>query len=908
MRKMNHGIHRIHGILTLACLGMLLGGAANAATGESGDFTVDLSGMGPWEMRTAAASESISYSTAWATNLTAAQQTSANAVVKVYPAKREKPKYIAIDLSGGTAATHYPIEYLEDVPAGGWSDEYKTSKLVLRHIPAGSFIMGGRATDYPGAVNTNLHMVTLTKDFYMGVFEVTQRQWELVMGNRPSAFSNETCYATRPVERVSYIDIRGGEKGVTWPESKDVDDGSFMGVLRRKAGLSAFDLPTEAQWEYACRAGTTTALNTGKNLSDMTICAEMGEAGRYSDNSGWYFGCMNTEDFPASGVDRGTAFVGSYLTNNYGLYDMHGNVNELCLDVWSETYEESIDPIGPRSSNSDEARRYRGGGWGNNKAYLCISGARRFNDIVESRRDYNVGFRLCLQGGEIPEVTEGVTLVNAAGEGTANWTPTKAGTYYLTHETQTNGVNGAELLGAWFEVAGPELTFEYDGGPFVGGNVTINGNLDGWTVYYTTDGSTPTAQSTAYTGPFMLPAAATVQAFAVSDGGVVTDVYSQQFDVAEHARIENVRARQRWPWNGKVDIDFDVVGDVTLGLPEETYVALMVAATNRIDGTNYVASIAALSGDTDTTAGAHRVTWDLNAQGLNFTSADVVFSVGYVTYDRYCIVDLSAGANAASYPVTYTSEQPVGGFNTDEYKTTKLVLRLIEPGTYLSRHYNRTVQTVSQPFFIGVFELTQKQKSLIGGGGLSFYKGDMRPMEGISWKHIRGDADTYNWPSVTNVAPSSLVGRLQSRTGLNFDLPTILQWEYACRAGTMSNYNNGGDSEEDLKNLGRYIDNRYDGRGGYTEHTVVGMYEPNAWGLYDMHGNVSEWCIDRTTWPGGIVCRPYSAGNWTNTAFYCKSGTFSYTSGEDSRYDYIGCRLVCNLNSAVICTKDSMLI
>ena len=105
-----------------------------------------------------------------------------------------------MDLSGGAAATHYPIEYLDEIPGGSWSDEYKTSKLALRHIPAGSFIMGGRNTDYPGAVNTNLHMVTLTKDFYRGVFEVTQRQWALVMGNRPSAFSNETCYATRPVE------------------------------------------------------------------------------------------------------------------------------------------------------------------------------------------------------------------------------------------------------------------------------------------------------------------------------------------------------------------------------------------------------------------------------------------------------------------------------------------------------------------------------------------------------------------------------------------------------------------------------------------------------------------------------------------------------------------------------------
>ena len=149
MKEMNHGTHRIHGmkILTLALLGVLLCGAANAAavTATTEAFRLSIKHNDTWCPRTAAASEAINYSTAWATNAL----TDAKAVVKVYPAKREKPKYIAIDLSGGTAATHYPIEYLEDVPDGGWSDEYKTSKLVLRHIPAGSFIMGGRATDYP---------------------------------------------------------------------------------------------------------------------------------------------------------------------------------------------------------------------------------------------------------------------------------------------------------------------------------------------------------------------------------------------------------------------------------------------------------------------------------------------------------------------------------------------------------------------------------------------------------------------------------------------------------------------------------------------------------------------------------------------------------------------------------------
>ena len=174
----------------------LLSGAANAATGASNEFRVDIR----TGVRTAASTEKIQYSTAWATNLTAAQQGEAKAVVKVNPCLKTPPKYLVVDMSGGRSAARWPVSYLDEVPSGGWTDEYKTEKLVLRYIPAGSFIMGGRATDYPGAVNTNLHMVTLTKDFYMGVFEVTQRQWELVMGNRPSAFSNETCYATRPVE------------------------------------------------------------------------------------------------------------------------------------------------------------------------------------------------------------------------------------------------------------------------------------------------------------------------------------------------------------------------------------------------------------------------------------------------------------------------------------------------------------------------------------------------------------------------------------------------------------------------------------------------------------------------------------------------------------------------------------
>lgn len=589
---------------------------ALAATGTSAEFKIDLAGMGPWEMRTAAASEAISYSTAWATNAL----TDAKAVVKVYPVKREKPKYIAIDLSGGTAATHYPIEYLEDVPDGGWSDEYKTSKLVLRHIPAGSFIMGGRATDYLGAVNTNLHMVTLTKDFYMGVFEVTQRQWELVMGNRPSAFSNETCYATRPVERVSYADIRGGMKGITWPESKDVDESSFMGQLRKKTGLAGFDLPTEAQWEYACRAGTTTALNSGKDVSSIAANPEADEVARYGYNSGWWAQNRKfSEYFSTNTTAVGTAKVGSYSPNNYGMYDMHGNVWEWCLNIFTigNVSDESVNPKG--STANTDFRSVRGGSYvhPNTSPTVMIEYISSF--CGEGNKAYyghghDTGFRLCLQGGDIPESTAGIELVNAAGEGTANWTPTKAGTYYLTHETQTNGVNGSEVLSAWFTVDAPKLTFVLDGDLTPGVKVAIAGAGEGWTVRYTTDGAAPTSSSAEYTGPITLNDSATIRAVAFSDGGLESLEYSATFSLMS---VGGAVAKPRYPWNGKVDIDVTVKG-----AESEDYLVSLIAR-DLDGGTNLPLRTAWQAGGTVTNnaflvkPGAHRFTWDADADIKN---------------------------------------------------------------------------------------------------------------------------------------------------------------------------------------------------------------------------------------------------------------------------------------------------
>ncbi len=360
----------------------------------------------------------------------------------------------------------------------------------------------------------------------------------------------------------------------------------------------------------------------------------------------------------------------------------------------------------------------------------------------------------------------------------------------------------------------------------------------------------------------------------VIENGDVLAGCSDELEVVYRGSMEiaDVVVRQRYPWNGKVYISYTFASDMTAqALP----LVLAVTAADRGNGKLYSAASYALSGDTGSEEGVHNVVWDLHAQGIDFKSSDVVFTVAY-SLDNYCVIDLSSGSGDASYPVTYMLTPPSGGFNADEYKTSKLVLRLIEPGSFkMGGKFN--VQ-LTRPFYCGLFEVTQKQYELVTGSKPSSCKGDMRPVESISWDTIRGNSYTYNWPASTSVNPNSFMGKIRARTGIDFDLPTEAQWEYACRAGTTSLYYNGGNTSDDLKLLGRFGGNQSDGKGGYSEHTKVGSYLPNAWGLYDMYGNVWEWCLD---WAGDLSSgvtdpsgpssgsfRVKRGGDWENLAIW----------------------------------------
>ena len=338
----------------------------------------------------------------------------------------------------------------------------------------------------------------------------------------------------------------------------------------------------------------------------------------------------------------------------------------------------------------------------------------------------------------------------------------------------------------------------------------------------------------------------------------------------KRAEIKNVVAKQRFPWNGKIDINFEVRGDVTIELPNWYTAELSVIAKDSVTGEEWIAKT--LTGDTGIEEGEHHVVWDMKADGLSFYLTNIKFKVVYSrkldVSKKYYVIDLSVGKDALKYPVTYLDDVPVGGW-TDEHKTTKLVLRLIEPGSFkMGGSYD---VTLTKPYYMGVFEVTQKQYELVTGNKPSNLSGDTLPVERVSWDMIRGNSSTHNWPTVKTVDSNSFVGRIQGRTGLNFDLPTEAQWEYACCAGTTTTYYWGNSMD------GTYA--WYSGNSSSKTH-IVGTRTPNDWGLYDMSGNVREWCLD---WYAGLSLsenlegplsgsyRVGHGGGWASSASACTS-------------------------------------
>lgn len=303
------------------------------ATGDV--FTVVSAGTGRkivWNARAAVNDQDVKFA-------------NAKAVVTAWK-KGVPPDYYVLDLTDGTKAFY---ESEDQLPLGIDSDEYRTTKMVFRRIHAAgrSFRMGSPKSEQTAAGVSRggtgylgyetLHTISFSKDFFIGVFELTQAQWRKVYGSIPPAGADARAHycmpqgftndkETLPVQSCTKCTLMFGTEGdYTAPENMKAN--SFIGKLRAKAGTGAmYAIPTEAQWEYACRAGTQTAFNDGR---DYDASAD------YSD-----IAVYNTTQ---------PARVGSKKPNAWGLYDMHGNIQEwtldLCPQMSSDTADEKLSPV-----------------------------------------------------------------------------------------------------------------------------------------------------------------------------------------------------------------------------------------------------------------------------------------------------------------------------------------------------------------------------------------------------------------------------------------------------------------------------------------------------------------------------------------------------------------------------------
>ena len=353
--------------------------------------------------------------------------------------------------------------------------------------------------------------------------------------------------------------------------------------------------------------------------------------------------------------------------------------------------------------------------------------------------------------------------------------------------------------------------------------------------------------------------------------------------------ITGVTARQRWPWNSLVDVDFNVDG----AAEGETFRIDISGTTVTPKGT------ATLNAKTFTTepiakAGANRVVWDFGADYPDTKVNDLLVTVMATPYSDstsvYLVIDISGGKDATKWPVRYTTTDPVHTAGVeDPCKTTEIWLKRVKAGQITMGYGDGNLTGVpyyppsytcilTNDYYLGIFPVTQAQSyNMTGSYNSNFTNGlyrATRPVDSMNGHTLQDplfDANNIA-ASVKGFNEDTVLGRLRIRTGLCILLPTQWQWEYACRAGTASGarypncgYRNSGNSippdSYEWKDSQRMWSADYG-------TSYVDAYEPNAWGFYSMIGNVWEICLNREKNPnkGDVVYDPLGGGGNINTS------------------------------------------
>lgn len=342
------------------------------------------------------------------------------------------------------------------------------------------------------------------------------------------------------------------------------------------------------------------------------------------------------------------------------------------------------------------------------------------------------------------------------------------------------------------------------------------------------------------------------------------------------------RVAQRYPWNGLVDIDYTVEGVL-----DPAYYSLKMSVssgawTNEL--TSFLGTSPAVSN------GRYRVTWNAAADGVVLSATNAVFSADLIHHPivsdgDYMIVDISAGINAEIWPVTYISgvDNPDERFNTDEYKTTKLVFRKVKAGSFwmgstddeTSAFYDdeavvsgsnsespRHFVKLTKDYFLQIFELTAQQYILMTGTN-SVYNQQYYPT--LMTIPVCGLSKITTRESGFPTAALNQRAQCAGLARTSFSLPTEAQWEYAARAGTTTRYFLGDDAAN-LADFAWYTDKVTTPSWGH-HYQSVGMLVPNPWGFYDIYGNAGEHVLDDLgAYPSGDEENPVVNPCYINTS------------------------------------------
>ncbi len=683
--------------------------------------------------------------------------------------------------------------------------------------------------------------------FYIQTTEVIQLQWKTLTGENPSYFSN--CGDNCPVENISWNDIQ------TVIEKLNIrNEGTYR-------------LPSEKEWEYSAKAEGSSTFGKYLINDECKEATNLDEIGWYSKNTG----------------SNSTKSCKTKLPNCWGLYDMHGNVKEWCQDYYG------------KEDTHNNYRVVKGGAFNDDES-KCSSAS--IEGFEKDDKIMFIGFRLVVENPPVTPVVKPDSPVVTAEEGDGqiilSWEPVTNVeiTGYRINDIGIN-TNVCENNLCSYKITGlqNDTTYTYK-------ITAVSGDLesDPTEVSATPKESEPpkyTITATAGTNGTISPSGAV----SVNEGESKTFNFipNAGYEIAD-VKIDGVSVGIRVNYTF-TNVTANHTLYVTFKVPDTTDKFVWVWTQDKSLKVEW-------NGGANS---SYRVYW--NTKG-NVTASDnsqaitgtAFYHTGLANGTTYYYKVAAAGdSNISALPEIQAT--PKSGIENSFTNSLGMTFKLIPAGTFLmgspSNELGRPTDadneiqhqvTLTKPFYMQTTEVTQGQWKAITGNNPAWFRGDDNPVESVSWNIIQ-----------------DFIYLINKRGEGTYRLPSEAEWEYSARAGSSKSFANGNITETGcgydkyLTEIGWYCGDLAD----KIETREVAKRQENIWGLYDMHGNVWEWCQDvYTDYSNAPVTDPEGAdsgsykvirgGGFYDTAADCRSAKRSKKSYSSSKYDR-GFRMIVTL-------------